>query len=412
MVDFDNKIIRYFDSGRYTNGAMYLRAMEEWLQKEWRASQQGEFPSGWGRLETTRDTPKQKSNCDCGLFLAFSANYLSVGAPLDFSQDDMAHLRRRMTIDILHAKIYEGPPAKQKSVTWAPQLEPAAEASSKPSKKRAAPPRRKPAAKKRAGGGASKMNCKKRDPYLDYHANRIIRYDDIIDMVGDEYDETDSERHELTPEHDYMTANELDILFGYMDSQNRVFCKEAGDGHCTLAGPERMRLWCADELESAWQPLSSDWYVPVRRYLAGSLQEDSVMFKSIYENVKYLHGNGIVDDTLDAHQLYDDLKRISPSVASEEAMRDKAEFEYYCGAWELMALVGRVPGRIFVIYKGSLEDCDCFQKDGDGVEVTREIDIRDAELDDTDTVLLYNGEDHYDSFVPYEGVVMPPVNTD
>ena len=77
-----------------------------------------------------------------------------------------------------------------------------------------------------------------------------------------------------------------------------------------------------------------------------------------------------------------------------------------------MALVGRAPGRIFVIYKGNLEDCDCFQKDGDGVEVTREIDIRDAELDDTDTVLLYNGEDHYDSFVPYEGVVLPPVDAD
>jgi hypothetical protein len=86
-----------------------------------------------------------------------------------------------------------------------------------------------------------------------------------------------------------------------------------------------------------------------------------------------------------------------------------AELEYYCGAWELMALVGRAPGRIFVIYKGNLEDCDCFQKDGDGVEVTREIDIRDAELDDTDTVLLYNGDDHYDSFVPYEGVEFPPL---
>ena len=95
-----------------------------------------------------------------------------------------------------------------------------------------------------------------------------------------------------------------------------------------------------------------------------------------------------------------------------EAMRPVAELEYYCGAWELMALVGRVPGRIFVIYKGSLGDCDCFQKDGDGVEVTREIDIRDAGLDDTDTVLLYNGDDHYDSFVPYEGVVLPPLNTD
>ena len=34
---------------------------------------------------------------------------------------------------------------------------------------------------------------------------------------------------------------------------------------------------------------------------------------------------------------------------------------------------------------------------------------RDAELDDTDTVLLYNGDDHYDSFVPYEGVELPPL---
>ena len=93
-------------------------------------------------------------------------------------------------------------------------------------------------------------------------------------------------------------------------------------------------------------------------------------------------------------------------------MRPVAGLEYYCGAWELMALVGRVPGRIFVIYKGSLGDCDCFQKDSDGVEVTREIDIRDAELDDTDTVLLYNGEDHYDSFVPYEGVILPPIDED
>ena len=33
-------------------------------------------------------------------------------------------------------------------------------------------------------------------------------------------------------------------------------------------------------------------------------------------------------------------------------------------------------------------------------------------LSNTDTVLLYNGEDHYDSFVPYEGVILPPVDED
>ena len=268
------------------------------------------------------------------------------------------------------------------------------------------------------------MNCKKRDRHRDDFADRLIRYDWMIDEFGDDYDATDYEYHELTPEHTYMTYNDLDTLLGYMDSQNRVLCKEVGDGHCALAGPERMRLWHADELESAWQPLNHNeeneleddnenaWYVPVRRYLADTLQEDGAMVNSIYENVKMLHGNGLVDEDGDAEELYEDLNRIHRTVASMKAMRPVAGLEYYCGAFELMALVGRAPGRIFVIYKGNLADCDCFQKDGDGVEVRREIDIRDAGLDDTDTVLLYNGDDHYDSFVPYEGVILPPVDED
>ena len=251
------------------------------------------------------------------------------------------------------------------------------------------------------------MNCKERDYNLDDFPDRIIRYDQIIDMVGDEYDETDSERHELTPEHDYMTANELDILFGYMDSQNRVFCKEAGDGHCTLAGPERMRLWCADELESAWQPLSSDWYVPVRRYLAGSLQEDSVMFNSIYESYVYL--NEIMHHDDSAEGMLQDLKSISRWVASPDATRPNCPREYFCGAAELMALVGRAPGRIFVLERNFTDDIYCFEKDLDGnggVNVTRELKLSKLVLDATDTFLLYDGEEHYDSFVPYEGAVM------
>ena len=257
------------------------------------------------------------------------------------------------------------------------------------------------------------MNCKKRDPHLDYHADRIIRYDRIIDEFGDDYDETDSERHELpgAPEHDYMTANELNILFGYMDRQNRVFCKEAGDGHCTLAGPERMRLWCADELESAWQPLSSAWYVPVRRYLAGSLQEDSVMFNSIHESYVYLNGLMHHDDS--AEGMLQDLKSISRWVASPDATRPNCPREYFCGAAELMALVGRAPGRIFVLERELMDDIYCYEKDLDddevwngGVNVRRELKLLDLDLGPTDTFLLYDGEEHYDSFVPYEGAVM------
>ena len=53
-------------------------------------------------------------------------------------------------------------------------------------------------------------------------------------------------------------------------------------------------MWHAGELKSAWQPLDhveenefekKDWYGPVRRYLADTLQEDGAMVNSIYENV-------------------------------------------------------------------------------------------------------------------------------
>ena len=319
-------------------------------------------------------------------------------------------------------------PSKRKAVTQ--KKKPAAKKKKPAAKKPAAKAPSKPSSTKRpapsqqqSGREAPRMRREERDPYLDDHAGRRITYAELYDRFGDDYDETDYEHHELTDEQTNMTYADLMTLFKYMDGQGRVFCKEAGDGHCALAGPERMRLWCAGELKSAWQPLNhndenelekkDDWYVPVRQFLADSLQEDSVMFKSIYENVKMLTGNGIVDDTLDAHQLYDDLKRISPSVASEEAMRDKAEFEYFCSAWELMALVGRAPGRIFVLESELTDDIYCFEKDLDGndewnggVNVRRELKLSDLVLDATDTFLLYNGEDHYDSFVPYEGVVM------
>ena len=36
-------------------------------------------------------------------------------------------------------------------------------------------------------------------------------------------------------------------------------------------------------------------------------------------------------------------------------------------------------------------------------------EVGDALVSDDDVVLLYNGDDHYDSFVPYEGVELPPL---
>ena len=78
--------------------------------------------------------------------------------------------------------------------------------------------------------------------------------------------------------------------------------------------------------------------------------------------------------------------------------------------------LGRAPGRIFVLERELMDDIYCYEKDLDendawngGVNVTRELKLLDLDLDDTDTFLLYDGEEHYDSFVPYEGVQLQPV---
>ena len=84
--------------------------------------------------------------------------------------------------------------------------------------------------------------------------------------------------------------------------------------------------------------------------------------------------------------------------------------------WRIEKCLGRAPGRIFVLESELTDDIYCFEKDLDGndewnggVNVRRELKLSDLVLDATDTFLLYNGEDHYDSFVPYEGVVLPPL---
>ena len=135
------------------------------------------------------------------------------------------------------------------------------------------------------------------------------------------------------------------------------------------------------------------------------------MFNSIYQNYVYL--NGLTDYSDSAEGMMQDLEGISSWVASPEACRPNCPREYFCGAWELMALVGRAPGRIFVLERELMDDIYCFEKDLDGndewnggVNVTRELKLLDLDLGPTDTFLLYDGNEHYDSFVPYEGAVI------
>ena len=49
--------------------------------------------------------PQQDNGCDCGVFVATACDCLSSGEPLNYTQADMPHLRRRICLCILRGYI-------------------------------------------------------------------------------------------------------------------------------------------------------------------------------------------------------------------------------------------------------------------------------------------------------------------
>ena len=61
--------------------------------------------ASWTMDWTATGTPQQLNEEDCGVFSCYFANFLSVGEPLNFTQDDIPLFRRRMTIDTLRKHV-------------------------------------------------------------------------------------------------------------------------------------------------------------------------------------------------------------------------------------------------------------------------------------------------------------------
>jgi len=61
--------------------------------------------ANWTVVGTASETPRQLNSLDCGVFSCYFANFLSVGEPLNFTQDDIPLFRRRMTIDTLRKHV-------------------------------------------------------------------------------------------------------------------------------------------------------------------------------------------------------------------------------------------------------------------------------------------------------------------
>ena len=56
-------------------------------------------------VAATGGMPRQTNDVDCGVFVNFFANFVGVGAPLTFCQEDIPLFRRRMTLDTLNKKV-------------------------------------------------------------------------------------------------------------------------------------------------------------------------------------------------------------------------------------------------------------------------------------------------------------------
>ncbi|EGB02512.1 hypothetical protein AURANDRAFT_35184, partial [Aureococcus anophagefferens] len=104
MADLERKELAYFD-GYGDDGESYLRGIRQYLRDEHEAEKGVPLPDEFTFVDTLSVTPVQRDANSCGVFVAFYANYLSLGLPLNFSQADIPHLRQRMMSDILDGSL-------------------------------------------------------------------------------------------------------------------------------------------------------------------------------------------------------------------------------------------------------------------------------------------------------------------
>ena len=84
----------------FDNIARYLK--DEALARK----QVGTQFSDWRYEIFPKEIPQQGNGYDCGVFIAFFADYLSRSHDLSFTQNDLTHFRRRMAVGLARMKIH------------------------------------------------------------------------------------------------------------------------------------------------------------------------------------------------------------------------------------------------------------------------------------------------------------------
>lgn len=103
-VNFIDKTIKYYDSLKGKNPKC-LNIIFNYLKEEFKNKKNEEFDcTGW-RLMDADDCPSQLNGYDCGVFSCVNAEFLARDAKLDFTQDDMPMLRRKLCYEILKNRL-------------------------------------------------------------------------------------------------------------------------------------------------------------------------------------------------------------------------------------------------------------------------------------------------------------------
>ena len=107
------------DGGVLANLRRYIKDEHHAAQKEAPWDDDGWTHHVW--VAGKHNTPRQTNTWDCGVFMCQTADLYAQDARLDFGQDDVEYLRRRMAIDIHNEKLFaQGEPGAEEPQPRAP----------------------------------------------------------------------------------------------------------------------------------------------------------------------------------------------------------------------------------------------------------------------------------------------------
>lgn len=102
-VTMATKTISYYDS----QGIVFRHTTDnimKYLQSEAREKKQTAFQKGW-KITIIKGIPQQKNDSDCGVFVLEYCRRLSVKQPLQFTQEDMPRIRKRIYKELCDCRL-------------------------------------------------------------------------------------------------------------------------------------------------------------------------------------------------------------------------------------------------------------------------------------------------------------------